>query len=1447
MKKVLLALTCILLVPLSISAAKTVYIPSSWVYDSSTQEYTENGNSDLQWSYNRSKQTDNCIVFWQKGFGTNPKTASISFDPDAVLSVAEAAYSKNITELGFSCSNMLNKYKLMILVSYTNDWVCYGGGYDFEVSALWIGPSAVNPAGHSLAHEVGHSFHYMCYAEAANYSHTSSSSINTGFHLACGNGQAIWEQTAQWQANQSYPTEMFNQSYPLFGNNINYAFSHEWMRYQSYWFHYYLSDYYGDKKIISQVWKQPMTGQSNGNATDFCQAYMALKGLSASQLYERYFDYALKCATYDFTEAASYRNNYIGNFDYHCAKLGEKQYQVAYHSTPQSTGFNVIELDVPSSGTTVTTAFKALTHGCALNAKDPATYNNGNANSSVSAGVTKYNSAGTASYRGFRVGYVFLKSDGTRAYYNDGIVHCTGTSETTENISTTVPANTSRMFLVVAPALTTYVKHAWDDDISNDDQWPYSFTLTGTDLKTKSQTVVYTEDIPAEPEFTKQIDGRDIADVTLTYSVTLPPTSDYTGAGVSFNTGSAVNALCTAFQLESSSIFGHVVDYTASQSNNTIMSCALTSAGAIQAKAKNTNGTFGHWFNSSGTVQDWGSGCIAFTEINDQYTTGTIGQYPGANSNGTTRTIREGLVYKNSSGNTAKATIVFNITFKTGATPTAYLTGIDYTMPTVAETSAGINPSKSTKIVETSFTIKQGESATYTLSSANISSLKTALNSSSSSFETDYLKSSDRFKDYVSPSNSMTLNHIYYYALSIAPTTTSFKYYATSSNTNDVNLGNGVYTHYYLSGSEILKTANASQAYFKVGYDRANAKFVIKVAENCPEGTYNNVRLGMLSRTGSSKYYVAYFTFNITVTKPSYIYTINVAEGAPTGAGFTTSNGLTGSGNTYSITGTEITADNVADYVTATPVSGYESEITVNGTTITITYTATEETLIVERYPGAGYTAQQGSVDFTAAKTYLGVSEVTTDMLRIINPDNSVISDYATYDGWFDGVGVATTWGSTTKICVKFFQAISGGSYDICDMNGADVVGTTYTVKWALVANDKTYTFNINVTFVERHAADIDYDDLNVTNTINIDLTSSLGSSYEGLTSDVDVASILSTLSVSSLDDVTIYAVQSDKSLDDNYMLGGTDGWRNADGDWQGWGGDAYFCVKADFSAETEISYVGGMEGKNTTDPATYTATYAFVKNGSATHDAVILKVNLIYPALTPQDITLLDTNESYTVTAGDNHNVTLSRNLPAGKWLTFCAPFNIYANEWEGMGIAQVQTLTGVTKSGNSITLHFSDADAIMVGVPVLIKMSETKTGITKNGTGYGTYDAQPTTTVESGTVTAQLIGTYVKIDLPNHIYYLQDDKFRYTNYIGDTKTAMKGWRAYFTITDTESEVKEVHYILNEEEVTPTNIEGIKDILTKEYNNVYDLSGRRVQTPTKGIYIVNGKKVWIK
>lgn len=733
MKKILLLMMSYLCLVLTSNAAKTVYIPSSWVYNSSTQEYTEGNNSDLQWSFSRSKQSDNCIIFWQKGFGSDPTKApslngaTMTFDPDQVLAVAETCFAKNINELKFVDGNTsnLSKYKLMIMMNYDSGWVCAGSGYDFVVSALWISPQAVRPAGHSLAHEVGHSFHYMCFSEANN--HQGSTTINTGFHLACGNGQAIWEQTAQWQANQVYPAEMFNESYPLFGNCPNYAFSHEWIRYQSYWFLYYLCQYYNDITTVAQVWNTPMTGQSEGNATDFCQAYIKLKGLTASQFYERYFDYALHCATYDFDAAASYRNNYIGNFDYHATKLADNKYQVGYASAPQSTGFNVIELNVPAAGTSVTTNFTALEPGCQLTNADPAVYNNGVANAQVSANKSTYNSMSNTmkSYRGFRVGYVFYKSDGTREYYNDNIVHCTGTGEKTEAITATVPSNTRRMFLVVAPALTTYVQHKWDENISNDDQWPYLFETVNTTPKIQSPY------------------------------------------------------------------------------------------------------------------------------IND-------------------------------------------------------------------------------------------------------------------------------------------------------------------------------------SGNEI-----------------------------------------------------------------------------------------------------------------------------------------TGETINIDRMTGLGYGASYSTVDFTAAKTYLGVSDITTDMLRIVNPDGTEISDYGTYDGWFNGEGVATTWGDNTKICVKFFEAITSGdaTFSVCDMNGADVTGNTYTVKWALKANDKTYTYTINVNFVDEIVPEYKP---TIVNTIqfshNCKAFAAYGDCviepYVTLTDD-QVSSICSSLQINALTEASTWIVNPDG----NFVENTTDGWRNSQGYRANWAVcENGFCTKIDLN-----------------------------------------------------------------------------------------------------------------------------------------------------------------------------------------------------------------------------------------------------------------------------------------
>ena len=663
------------------AAQKTVYIPNEWrnPWPSDSLLYKESDpDGKYTWSKSRSVESDNVIIFWDKYYKTNPKNLSKTdfyyVDIDDLLQKCEAFFDLEINKLGFvdAKTSNLSKYKVMVLMNHTTTWTCYGGGYDYQVSALWLNPSTCKPVGHSVAHEVGHSFHYMCYAEHSG--HQDSSTDNTGFHLACGNGQAIWEQTAQWQAAQSYPELMFDQSISVFRNSHNYAFSHEWHRYQSYWFHYYLNQYYNDITTVAQVWNTPMTGQTSGNATDFNSALMKLKNLSARDLYKMYFDYACRLATWDLDVCKPYRNPYIGDFTYRCVLTDDDQYQVALFSCPQGTGFNVIPLQVPAAGTQVKTSLTGLSVGAQLLAADPGTYLNGETGEQKieadANGYRHYVNGGARASRGFRMGYVALMNDGSRQYFSEDSVYCQGAKVVTEDYAFTVPEGVSRLWLVISPALKNYQVHQWDESIDKDDMWPYKFRLEGTDLTGKP--TVYA---------TSTIDGREVADITFTYDVCFPlSASAYYGTTATVS-GRAAAALGTAFQMQPTDIASKMQAWDSrGPANGKILLYAGAPDGSLSQSDFTASG-YGHWFDASGTVCSHGDGYV-YSEFNAATLAFSLGQYPGRCAEGKTYTIRQTLRYrKNAKGTTANANFVFNVTTG-GTSASAILRSIDYEDPT---------------------------------------------------------------------------------------------------------------------------------------------------------------------------------------------------------------------------------------------------------------------------------------------------------------------------------------------------------------------------------------------------------------------------------------------------------------------------------------------------------------------------------------------------------------------------------------------------------------------------------------------------------------------------------------------------------------------------------------------------------------------------------------------
>ena len=272
--------------------------------------------------------------------------------------------------------------------------------------------------------------------------------------------------------------------------------------------------------------------------------------------------------------------------------------------------------------------------------------------------------------------------------------------------------------------------------------------------------------------------------------------------------------------------------------------------------------------------------------------------------------------------------------------------------------------------------------------------------------------------------------------------------------------------------------------------------------------------------------------------------------------------------------------------------------------------TLKEVTIDHERTVGLGYGVTTATVDLAEAAEFLGVEAITTDMLRVENPDGTLISDYAPYDGWFDGNGVATTWGETTKVCVKFFQAIPDGAFEICDMNGADVVGQTYTVRWQLVSGEKSVRYTINVTFVEAEQPEPE-----VIQTINVPVTMKPATAYEGITATFDAAAVAEALGLESLANAKAYIVNV---TDGSFVMNGTDGWRDANGDAATWGsGAGMVCVKINDPASGVIDYLGAID-ETYAEGATYTAKWGFVNE--ATNKAVVLNINITFSTATGID-----------------------------------------------------------------------------------------------------------------------------------------------------------------------------------------------------------------------------------
>lgn len=242
-------------------------------------------------------------------------------------------------------------------------------------------------------------------------------------------------------------------------------------------------------------------------------------------------------------------------------------------------------------------------------------------------------------------------------------------------------------------------------------------------------------------------------------------------------------------------------------------------------------------------------------------------------------------------------------------------------------------------------------------------------------------------------------------------------------------------------------------------------------------------------------------------------------------------------------------------------------------------------------------------------------------------------------------------------------------------------------------------------------------------------------------------------------------------------------------------------------------------------------------------------------------DYVILDENSTVAPTAQTSVNVKVKRTIKANEWSTLCLPFD--------MTEAQVKTVFGndvqlayfvgydVEKDGTNVTgisINFEEDDlseGLSSNYPYIIKTSNDVTEFTLTAMDIEPDDIiQQTYSSGKGAnkKTGRFIGTYqANTVVPDNSLFLSSNKFWYS--AGLTK--MKAFRAYFTLNDVLTDIGSANTrVLMSFDGDITGINDATHLNANERimkDEGYDLQGRKVENPSKGLYIINNKKVLVK
>ena len=241
--------------------------------------------------------------------------------------------------------------------------------------------------------------------------------------------------------------------------------------------------------------------------------------------------------------------------------------------------------------------------------------------------------------------------------------------------------------------------------------------------------------------------------------------------------------------------------------------------------------------------------------------------------------------------------------------------------------------------------------------------------------------------------------------------------------------------------------------------------------------------------------------------------------------------------------------------------------------------------------------------------------------------------------------------------------------------------------------------------------------------------------------------------------------------------------------------------------------------------------------------------VRLVKDVLT---YTLAENTDNATWISENNrqvYDITLTRTLKAGGWNTFSVPFSIATpSGWTVQELSKASYDDGT----NTLSLTFGDATSIVAGHAYMVKVEANVVNPTFNNV---TISSSTTATTIPDVVefVPSINPTALTLNDRNYLFVSGGNKLTWAS----SGSSMKGFRAYFHILNNDISNARFFSMGFGDDDQITGIINLTPTLSEGEGAWYDLSGRRVQNPAKGIYIQrsaegrlqgkNGKKVVIK